>query len=114
MLFFTPVSCRFSSRILQFLLVRYLKKPHALPKLFSQMAVPLSKCAMMLPTPYYDELFATLFPKDGKRALAPWRLALVTFIQFGSWVIRSPSSSCRAGSSGLEGGPWPRMRGLRL
>src|SRR3989440_11551339 len=30
---------------------------------------------------YQDELFATLFPKEGQPALAPWRLALVTIMQ---------------------------------
>src|SRR5712691_4830975 len=31
---------------------------------------------------YQDELFADLFPQDGQPALAPWRLALVTMMQF--------------------------------
>lgn len=31
---------------------------------------------------YQDEMFAALFPKDGQPALAPWRLALVTLMQF--------------------------------
>lgn len=31
---------------------------------------------------YHDELFTTLFPKDGQPALAAWRLALVTVMQF--------------------------------
>jgi transposase len=31
---------------------------------------------------YQDEMFATLFPKDGQPSLAPWRLALVTIMQF--------------------------------
>lgn len=35
-----------------------------------------------LGTLYQDEMFATLFPKDGQPALAPWRLALVTIMQF--------------------------------
>ena len=35
-----------------------------------------------LGTLYQDELFATLFPKEGQPALAPWRLALVTIMQF--------------------------------
>lgn len=35
-----------------------------------------------LGTLYQDEQFATLFPKDGQPALAPWRLALVTIMQF--------------------------------
>lgn len=35
-----------------------------------------------LGTLYQDELFAALFPKEGQPALAPWRLALVTLMQF--------------------------------
>src|SRR6266536_1837162 len=35
-----------------------------------------------LGTLYQDEIFSTLFPKDGQPALAPWRLALVTIMQF--------------------------------
>jgi transposase len=31
---------------------------------------------------YQDEQFAPLFPKEGQPALAPWRLALVTLMQF--------------------------------
>lgn len=31
---------------------------------------------------YTDELFAPCFPVDGQPALAPWRLALVTIMQF--------------------------------
>ncbi|MFL5655707.1 MAG: hypothetical protein ACJ8CB_16205 [Ktedonobacteraceae bacterium] len=31
---------------------------------------------------FQDELFAALFPKEGQPALAPWRLALVTMMQF--------------------------------
>lgn len=35
-----------------------------------------------LGTLFQDEMFATLFPKDGQPALAPWRLALITIMQF--------------------------------
>lgn len=31
---------------------------------------------------FQDEMFADLFPKDGQPALAPWKLALVTLMQF--------------------------------
>lgn len=31
---------------------------------------------------FQDEIFADLFPKDGQPALAPWRLALITLMQF--------------------------------
>jgi transposase len=33
-------------------------------------------------TIYQDELFADLFPTRGQPAEAPWRLALVTILQF--------------------------------
>ena len=35
-----------------------------------------------LGTMYEDESFSALFPKDGQPAETPWRLALVTIIQF--------------------------------
>ena len=31
---------------------------------------------------YQDDMFAGLFPNNGQPALAPWRLALVTIMQF--------------------------------
>lgn len=40
-------------------------------------------------TLFQDEMFATLFPKDGQPALAPWRLALVTIMRVGK-TINSP------------------------
>src|SRR5436309_356329 len=35
-----------------------------------------------LGTLFSDEMFAPLFPNDGQPAIAPWRLALVTLMQF--------------------------------
>ena len=35
-----------------------------------------------LGTLYADALFAELFPRDGQPAVSPWRLALVTVLQF--------------------------------
>lgn len=35
-----------------------------------------------LGTLFQDAMFAALFPKDGQPALAPWRLALITIMQF--------------------------------
>jgi transposase len=35
-----------------------------------------------LGTLFQDEMFVALFPKEGQPALAPWRLALVTIMQF--------------------------------
>ncbi len=31
---------------------------------------------------YTDEMFADLYPKDGQPSIRPWRLALVTVMQF--------------------------------
>jgi transposase len=31
---------------------------------------------------YTDEMFADLYPKDGQPAIRPWRLALITIMQF--------------------------------
>lgn len=49
-------------------------------------AFPKGNLAMSLRTElegiYTDELFADLYPKRGKPAEAPWRLALVTVLQF--------------------------------
>ena len=36
---------------------------------------------------YEDESFADLFPNNGQPAEAPWRLALVTIIQFAEGLI---------------------------
>src|SRR6266516_6632886 len=41
---------------------------------------------------YQDELFATLFPKEGQPALAPWRLALVTIMQFAEGLFVSQAA----------------------
>ena len=41
---------------------------------------------------FADEQFAELFPKNGKPAECPWRLALVTLLQFGE-----PVGSARRG-----------------
>ena len=49
-------------------------------------AFPKGNLAMHLRTElmgiYKDELFADLYPTRGKPAEAPWRLALVTVLQF--------------------------------
>jgi transposase len=47
---------------------------------------------------FTDELFVSLFPSHGQPALAPWRLALVTILQFAEGLsdrkavddVRSP------------------------
>jgi len=40
------------------------------------------RLAAELGTVFADETFAALFPTHGQPALAPWRLALVTILQF--------------------------------
>ena len=40
---------------------------------------------------YTDEAFATLFPPAGQPALAPWRLALITIMQFVARALGSAS-----------------------
>ena len=43
---------------------------------------PYFRLADELADLFSDELFAPLFPTHGQPALAPWRLALVTILQF--------------------------------
>src|SRR3989440_12713369 len=51
-----------------------------------------------LGTLFQDEMFAALFTKDGKRALAPWRLALITIMQFVEGLSdRQAAHAVRAG-----------------
>ncbi len=53
-----------------------------LAKMVFPESCPFMQMRDELGTLYQDELFAELFPKDGQPALAPWRLALVTIMQF--------------------------------
>jgi transposase len=39
---------------------------------------------------FQDKMFAGLFPKDGRPALAPWKLALVALMQFTARTFRPP------------------------
>jgi transposase len=64
---------------------------------------------MMLPTLFQDEMFATLFPKDGQPALAPWRLALVTIMQFAEGL--SDRQAAHAVRARLD---WKYALGLEL
>jgi transposase len=43
---------------------------------------PLIKMRDVLGTIYQDQTFASLFPHDGRSVEAPWRLALITVLQF--------------------------------
>lgn len=62
-----------------------------------------------LGTTFSDEQFADLFPKDGQPALAPWKLALVTVLQFGENLSdRQAAESVRARID------WKYLLGLEL
>ncbi len=63
----------------------------------------------MLPTLYQDEPVAALFPKDGQPALAPWRLALVTIMQFAEGL--SDRQAAHAVRARLD---WKYALGLEL
>lgn len=62
-----------------------------------------------LGTLFQDELFAALFPKDGQPALAPWRLALVTLMQFAERL--SDRQAAHAVRARLD---WKYALGLEL
>ena len=57
---------------------------------------------------FSDELFAPLFPTHGQPALAPWRLALVTILQFaeGLSAVKRRTPCARA----LTGRTWRGSR----
>src|SRR3989440_13094921 len=58
---------------------------------------------------FQDELFAALFPKEGQPALAPWRLALVTIMQFAEGL--SDRQAAHAVRAHLD---WKYALGLEL
>ena len=62
-----------------------------------------------LGTLFQDEMFAALFPKDGQPALAPWRLALVTILQFAEGL--SDRQAAHAVRARLD---WKYALGLEL
>jgi transposase len=62
-----------------------------------------------LGTLYQDEQFAALFPKEGQPALAPWRLALVTIMQFAEGL--SDRQAAHAVRACLD---WKYALGLEL
>ena len=50
---------------------------------------------------YTDEMFADLYPEDGQPAIRPWRLVLVTIMQFGeNLTVRQAADDVRAGVEG--------------
>jgi transposase len=62
-----------------------------------------------LGTLFQDEMFAALFPKNGQPALAPWRLALVTMMQFAEKL--SDRQAAHAVRARLD---WKYALGLEL
>ena len=70
---------------------------------------PFIKMRDELGTLYQDEMFAPLFPKDGQPALAPWRLALVTIMQFAEGL--SDRQAAHAVRARLD---WKYALGLEL
>ena len=44
---------------------------------------------------YNDELFADVYPEKGKPAEAPWRLAVVTILQFAEDYLRNLEKATR-------------------
>jgi transposase len=69
---------------------------------------------MMLPTLYQDEPFAALFPKEGKRARAPWRLALVTLMQFAEGLSDRQAAHAVRARLDWKYATSPRVRRSRL
>src|SRR3989440_8564307 len=69
----------------------------------------LMKMRDELGTLYQDEMFAPLFPNDGQPALAPWRLALVTLMQFAEGL--SDRQAAHAVRARLD---WKYALGLEL
>ena len=62
-----------------------------------------------LGTIFDDSLFAPLFPKKGQSAVAPWRLALVTVMQFAEGLSdRDAADAVRVGTA------WKYLLGLDL
>ena len=62
-----------------------------------------------LGTLFEDEMFVALFPKEGQPALAPWRLALVTILQFAEGL--SDRQAAHAVRAHLD---WKYALGLEL
>ena len=70
---------------------------------------PLLKLRDDLGTIFADEDFADLFPKRGQPGLAPWRLALVTLLQF-----REDLADRRAAEAVRARIDWKYLLGLDL
>ena len=55
-----------------------------------------------LVTIYQDTLFASLYPNDGQPAISPWRLALVTVLQFAENLPNRQAADAVRDVSGLS------------
>jgi len=79
----------------------------------AQAAIPAGnaylKLRSLLGTVFEDELFAPLFPKRGQPAVVPWRLALVTIMQFAEGL--SDRDAADAVRSRID---WKYLLGLEL
>jgi transposase len=51
---------------------------------------------------YQDQSFAHLFPHNGRPVEAPWRLALITIMQFMEDLASSPGRRCGTRTHRLE------------
>src|SRR5260370_13679533 len=80
-----------------------------LAKAVCQEGSPFIKMRDELGTLFQDELFVALFPKEGQPALAPWRLALVTILQFAEGL--SDRQAAHAVRAHLD---WKYALGLEL
>ena len=67
------------------------------------------KLRSLLGTVFDDEMFASLFPGKGQPALAPWRLALVTIMQFAEGL--SDRDAADAVRTRID---WKYLLGLEL
>ena len=70
---------------------------------------PCLRLRDILSTIYVDEQFATLFPPQGRPAEAPWRLALVTVLQFAEGL-----SDRQAADAVRDRLAWKYLFGLEL
>ena len=61
---------------------------------------------------FQDELFAALFPKEGQPALAPWRLALVTIMQFAEGLSDRQAADDQHDPLRPHGQPLPPRQAL--
>ncbi len=92
-LFYGGLLCRFVRNLSR----PFLKKPLALLAPLFPKAIFICSCAGEIGVLFDDADFAALFPTRGQPAYAPWRLALITILQFVENLSdRAASESVRA------------------